>query len=113
MISTVSFSRVNGGLNFTPWKCSMTCGLLVPRPHNHSAIGNLIERPEMLCQRCRSARIDIDDGGGELNPVGVFSEGRKHSERIVSPSFRDPDGMDSGGIGDFRPLDKTFEIELF
>ncbi len=67
----------------------------------------------MLCERRRRARVNIDDRGGELNPAGVFRESREHSERIVSPCFRDPDGMDSRCIGNFRPLDETLEVELF
>jgi hypothetical protein len=31
---------------------------------NHPAVGALIERSEILCQRRRRARIDIDDRGG-------------------------------------------------
>src|SRR5713101_2050540 len=112
MISTVSLSRVSGGLNFTPWKCSTTCGLLVPRPMIILPLQILSSVTEMLGERRRRARIDVHDRGGELNPAGVFREGREHSERIVSPCFRDPDGMDSCGIGNFRALDKTLEVEL-
>src|ERR1700676_5273422 len=80
---------------------------------NRSAIREFIERPEMLCERRRCARIDVDDRGGELNPAGLLRHGREQRERIVSPRFGDPDRMDSCGIGNFRPLDKTLEIEVF
>lgn len=32
MIWIVSRMRVTAGLNGTPWKCSITCGPLVPKP---------------------------------------------------------------------------------
>src|SRR5260370_35760202 len=53
--------------------------------HNHSAIGKLIERPEMLRQCRRRPRVDVDDRGGELNPAGLFRDRREHSTRVASP----------------------------
>ena len=80
---------------------------------SRSAIGELIERPKMLRQSRRRARINIHDRGGQLNPAGVFRQGREQRERIVSPRLRDPDRMDSRGIGNHRPLDKTLDVERF
>lgn len=54
---------------------------------NRSAIREFIERPEMLRERGRRARINVDDRGGELNPAGLLRDGREQRERIVSPRF--------------------------
>src|SRR4029077_12765779 len=79
---------------------------------DHAAVAELVQRAEMLRERGRRARVDVDDRSRELSLARVLGKQRQQRKGVAAPRLGDPDRMDSRLVGNLRAFDYRLEIEL-
>ena len=89
--STISRVRPSGLSYGTPWKPSITCGPLAPRPEDRPALADVVEPGRGLEDRARRARVDVEDRRPDLHRLGLGGEVPHQRGRVEPVGLRHPD----------------------
>ena len=77
----------------------------VAEADDHAALGQFVDRGEMLGERGGGAGVDVDDARADLHALGPLGELDQGGEGVLAPGFGHPERVDPDLVGDLCALE--------